>query len=81
MSSLTGQLTVQPCHNKYLPQKLAVCHRGFEPSLGIHKHFVGVEIPGFDFSNQFSGLTMSLLFGDGIHRVIFKKHKKFKIFK
>jgi hypothetical protein len=28
MSSLTGQLTVQPCHNKYLPQKLAVCHTG-----------------------------------------------------
>jgi hypothetical protein len=50
---------------------LAIC-------VGIHKHFVGVEIPGFDLSNQFSGLTMSLLFGDGIHRVIFKKHKKFK---
>jgi hypothetical protein len=42
---------------------------------------VGVEIPGFDLSNQFSDLTMSLLFIDRIHRMIFKKHKKFKLFK
>jgi hypothetical protein len=47
----------------------------------IHKHFVGVKIPGFDLSNQFSGLTMTLLYRDGIHGVMFKKHKKFKLFK
>jgi hypothetical protein len=47
----------------------------------IYTHFVGVEIPGFDLSNRFSGLTTSLLFRDGIHRVIFNKYKKLKLFK
>jgi hypothetical protein len=48
---------------------------GVSTSVGINKHFVYVEIPGFDMSNMFSGLTTSLLFRDRIHRVIFNKHE------
>jgi hypothetical protein len=43
------------------------------PCVRIHKHFRGVEIPGFDLQTGFSGLTISLFLCRKyrIHRVIF----------
>jgi hypothetical protein len=35
-------------------------------SVGIQKHFMGAEIPGFGLPNQFFGLTTSCFFRDGI---------------
>ncbi len=37
-----------------------------ETSVGIQKHFMGAEIPGFGLPNWFIGLTMSCFFRDGI---------------
>jgi hypothetical protein len=34
--------------------------------VGIQKHFMGAEIPGFGLPNQFFGLTTSYFFRDGI---------------
>jgi hypothetical protein len=39
---------------------------GFLSSVGIHKHFMGAEIPGFGLPNRFFGLTISCFFKDGI---------------
>jgi hypothetical protein len=41
-----------------------------DSSIGIQKHLMGIEIPGFDLANWFSGLTTSLFYMDGIHKVI-----------
>jgi hypothetical protein len=38
----------------------------FVPSVGIQKHFMGAEIPGFDLPNRFFGQTTSYFFRDGI---------------
>jgi hypothetical protein len=35
-------------------------------SVGIQKHFMGAEIPGFGLPNRFFGLTTSCFFRDGI---------------
>jgi hypothetical protein len=43
------------------------------PSVGIQKHFMGAEIPGFGLPNWFSGLTTSCFFRDGIGKLIFNK--------
>jgi hypothetical protein len=40
----------------------------FATSIGIQKHVVRIEIPGFVLPNQFSGFTTSLLFFGGIHQ-------------
>ncbi len=34
--------------------------------VGIQKHFMGVEIPGFGLPNRFFGLSTSCFFRDGI---------------
>jgi hypothetical protein len=34
--------------------------------VGIQKHFMGAEIPGFGLPNRFFGLTTSCFFRDGI---------------
>jgi hypothetical protein len=47
----------------------------FATSIGIQKHVVRIEIPGFDLPNQFPGFTTSLLFLDGFHKVIFNDLK------
>jgi hypothetical protein len=43
--------------------------------VGIQKHFMVAEIPGFDLSNRLSDLTTSLSSSDGIGKLIFKKVK------
>ncbi len=43
--------------------------------VGIQKHFMVAEIPGFDLSNWLSDLTTSLFSSDGIGKLIFKKVK------
>jgi hypothetical protein len=48
--------------------------------LEIQKDFVRVEIPGFNSTKQFSGLTMPLFYRDGIHRAIGSKLKQKKFF-
>ncbi len=40
----------------------------FLPCVGIHKHFVGVDIPGFDLPNRLAG----------IHNLVFNKYKLFR---
>jgi hypothetical protein len=35
-------------------------------SVGIQKHFMRAEIPGFGLPNRFFGITMSCFFRDGI---------------
>jgi hypothetical protein len=47
----------------------------FATSIGVQKHVVRIEIPGFDLPNQFSGFTTLLLFLCGIHKVIFNDPK------
>jgi hypothetical protein len=49
-------------------------HRLFT-GVGIQKHFMVAEIPGFDLSNRFSDLTKSLFSSDGIGKLILKKVK------
>ncbi len=47
----------------------------FEYCVGIQKHFMVAEIPGFDLSNRLSDFTTSLFSSDGIGKLIFKKVK------
>ncbi len=49
--------------------------RGNVVLVGIQKHFMVVEIPGFDLSNWLSDLTTSLFSSDGIGKLIFNKVK------
>jgi hypothetical protein len=46
-----------------------------QPSVGIQRHFMVAEIPGFDLPNRLSGLTMPLFSRDGIVKLIFNKVK------
>jgi hypothetical protein len=51
-------------------------HR-FLSCVGIQKHFVGFEIPGFELPNRFSDLTTSHLSrGDSHHNLVFNKLNK-----
>jgi hypothetical protein len=43
------------------------------------KHFIGVEIPGFDLPNRFSGLTTSCFPRGGIGKLIFNKVKYLRV--
>jgi hypothetical protein len=43
--------------------------------VGIQRHFMVSEIPGFDLPNRLSGLTTSLFSRDGIVKLIFNKGK------
>ncbi len=47
--------------------------------VGIQKHFMVAEIPGFDLSNRLSDLTTSLFSSDGIGKLIFHKVKQLKL--
>jgi hypothetical protein len=70
-------LSIPPPHN--------VCCRGFRvnrgglsteaTSVGIQKHFMAAEIPGFEFPNRLSDLTTSLFSRDGIGKLVFNKVK------
>jgi hypothetical protein len=47
--------------------------------VGIHKHFVGAEIHGFDFPTGFFGPATSLFSRDRIHRIIINKLEQLKL--
>jgi hypothetical protein len=51
------------------------CFCIFLPSVVIQIHFMGAEIPGFDFPNRFSGGTLSHYSNDGTGKLIFNKVK------
>jgi hypothetical protein len=46
-----------------------------EPCVGIQKHSMMAEIPGFDLPNRLSDLTTSLFSSDGIGKLICNKVK------
>jgi hypothetical protein len=54
-----------------------LCHS--HTLVGIQKHFMVADIPGFDFPNRLSGLTTSLFSRDGIGKLIFNKVKSCKL--
>ncbi len=56
-------------YGSWLSQGLGY-HQGLGSCGGVHNHFPGFEVIGFEMPNQFCGRTTSLFFIAGIQRVV-----------
>jgi hypothetical protein len=57
------------------PRHSPVKHKPLASCVGIQKHFMVAEIPGFDLPNRLSDLTTLLFSRDGIGKLIFNEVK------
>jgi hypothetical protein len=63
------------CTQRTTFTQISIFSQHFLSSVGIQKHFMVAEIPGFELPNWLSGPTTSLFSRDGIGKLMFNKVK------